>query len=445
MSEQNRPLDPQKVLAEVMAGLRKDPAARPDLPPLPTAAELAPAFAEYRIEGLLGQGGMGAVYRAHHRKLDRPVALKILPKHLAADPAFEERFVREARTLAMLDHPHILRVYDFGEASGWFFLVTEFVDGANLRQMMQLARISPKEAIALVPQICDALQYAHNRGVVHRDIKPENLLVDAAGNVKVADFGLAKMLGVDPAPNLTRTSQILGTPHYMAPEQIEHPTAVDHRADIFSLGVVFYEMLTGQLPIGRFAPPSASGIATERLDPVVMKSLEREPGRRYQAVADLQQDLAARVHGDGKERPTLDEFRTRRIARLATSRPQPWHAATALGLGVLLSFAPLLLYGDDWTMVGGLLLTVSAILGFRGLAHSFQPGTGGQVALVAAAWFPVLLAITLVLGAMLEPLLSSQGPNTGAAFWLTALVVNLAVVAWIAVGRIAAQTARGRA
>src|SRR4029077_13476974 len=150
------------------------------------------------------------------------------------------------------------------------------------------------QALKIVPQICDALQYAHEKGVVHRDIKPENVLLNEQGHVKIADFGLAKLLGREVAmPSLTGTRQVLGTPHYMAPEQMERPGTVDHRADIFSLGVLFYEMLTGELPLGRFPPPSQKVEIDLRLDDVVLRTLEKEPARRYQKASDVRTEVEA--------------------------------------------------------------------------------------------------------------------------------------------------------
>ena len=149
---------------------------------------------------LIGPGGMGTVYKARHRELERPVAVKVLHAHLQDDAAFAERFVREARTLARLDHPNIVRVYDFGHREGVYYLVMEFVDGATLRQAIAAGGMAPKDALSLVPRICEALQYAHDQGVVHRDIKPENILLDRAGAVKIADFGLAKLTGTSAGP-----------------------------------------------------------------------------------------------------------------------------------------------------------------------------------------------------------------------------------------------------
>jgi tRNA A-37 threonylcarbamoyl transferase component Bud32 len=264
----------------------------PSRPTAPTPAELAPHFPDLEILELLGQGGMGAVYKARQRKLDRLVAIKVLPPEWGSDPAFAERFAREARTLARLNHPQVVSVHDFGEAGGHYFLVMEFVDGVNLRQLLAAGRLQPRQALSIVAQICDALQYAHEQGVVHRDIKPENILLDKRGRVKIADFGLAKLLRRSRNEyTLTGSRQVMGTLDYMAPEQRSTPQTVDHRADIYSLGVVFYEMLTGELPLGRFAPPSERASVDGRLDDVIFRALEREPERRYQRISAVKDDV----------------------------------------------------------------------------------------------------------------------------------------------------------
>ena len=258
----------------------------------PQPAELAAHFPQLEILELLGQGGMGAVYKARQRQLGRLVALKILPPEVARDPAFAERFRREAQALAQLSHPQIVAVYDSGLAGGLYYFLMEFVDGVNLRRMLAEGKLSPAEALAIVPQVCEALQYAHDEGVVHRDIKPENILLDKKGRVKIADFGLARLIGQSrPDFTLTGTQQVMGTPHYMAPEQMERPQTVDHRADIYSLGVVFYEMLTGELPLGRFQAPSKKAILDVRLDEVVLRSLEKEPERRYQRASAVKTEV----------------------------------------------------------------------------------------------------------------------------------------------------------
>jgi serine/threonine protein kinase len=271
----------------------------------PSVAELAAKFPQLEILGLIGKGGMGAVYKARQKQLDRIVALKILPPGIGDDPAFAERFAREAKALAKLNHPGIVTIYDFGRADGLFYFFMEFVDGVNLRQLLHAGRISPREALAIVPQICDALQFAHDQGIVHRDIKPENILLDRRGRVKVADFGLAKLIGTEiggagtplpddgahgvtrPTDALTESGKVMGTPNYMAPEQITAPGEVDHRADIYALGVVFYQMLTGELPGKKIEPPSSKVQIDVRLDEVVLRALEKKPELRYQQVSEV--------------------------------------------------------------------------------------------------------------------------------------------------------------
>ena len=254
-------------------------------PPIETVARL---FPQLEVLALIGSGGMGAVFKARQPALDRIVALKVLPAGRDARLDFEERFNREARALARLSHPHIVTVHEFGRAGDLHYFLMEFVDGSNLRQLEKADRLSPRESLQIIPQICDALQYAHDQGVVHRDIKPENVLVDRHGRVKIADFGLARILGVDrDNTRLTAEGQVMGTPHYMAPEQLERPLSVDHRADIYSLGVVIYEMLTGDLPLGNFSPPSRKVQVDVRLDEVVLRALENDPECRYQQAGEV--------------------------------------------------------------------------------------------------------------------------------------------------------------
>jgi serine/threonine protein kinase len=278
--------------------------------------ELAPYFPQLEILECLGRGGMGVVYKARQKSLNRLVALKLLAPERGNDPGFAGRFQREAQALAKLNHPAIVTVYDFGLAGGFYFLLMEFVDGMNLRQLLQAERIQAREALAIVPQICDALQYAHDAGIVHRDIKPENILLDRRGHVKVADFGLAKIIRCPTAsglsevsgpsgvysvrPDASEASKVVGTPQYMAPEQIEHPASVDHRADIYSLGVVFYQMLTGELPKGDFVPPSKKVVIDVRLDEVVLRALEKRPDLRYQQVSDVKTVVENIVASSGR-------------------------------------------------------------------------------------------------------------------------------------------------
>jgi len=260
----------------------------------PKPHQLAQHFPHLEILDLIGHGGMGAVYKARQRGLDRLVALKILPPEVGKDPSFAERFSREARALAKLNHPNIVGVYDSGNSGGLYYLLMEYVDGVNLREAIQTKELTPAEALAIVPQICEALQYAHDEGIVHRDIKPENILLDKKGRVKIADFGLARLLGQAPDNfTLTGSHQVMGTPRYMAPEQMEGSHEVDHRADLYSLGVVFYEMLTGELPLGRFDAPSHKVQLDVRVDEVVLRTLEKEPSRRYQQASEIKTAVEA--------------------------------------------------------------------------------------------------------------------------------------------------------
>ncbi|MEQ2006415.1 MAG: serine/threonine-protein kinase [Limisphaerales bacterium] len=324
-------LCPACLLAVVAEPTEAGTAPLPKTPP-PTREQVAAAFPHLEILELIGAGGMGYVFKARQPKLDRLVALKLLPQHLGADAAFAGRFEREGRVLARLSHPNIVAVHDFGFAragdlqspspstlnpqlsttqSGFYYLLMEYVDGVNLRQAMRAGRFTPVQALEVVPKICEALQFAHEQGILHRDIKPENILLDAKGRVKLVDFGIAKLVDRDgdtpvpddaagptpfaaelgdksvPPTTLTSATAALGTPSYMAPEQRDRPADVDHRADIYSLGVVFYEMLTGELPVGKFAPPSAKSASDPRVDQVVLRALEQQRERRQQSAGEI--------------------------------------------------------------------------------------------------------------------------------------------------------------
>ena len=258
------------------------------LPPEPE--HLARLLPQYQIEGVLGCGGMGAVYKGMQAELDRPVAVKLLPAEVAADTGFVERFRREARTLAKLHHPGIVAVHDFGQTSeGHLYFVMEYVDGTDLRRILRGPGLAPEQALALIVQICEALQAAHRQGVIHRDIKPENVLITQDGEVKLADFGLARPLEEKASQVLTATQAVMGTPDYMSPEQRQGQS--DHRTDIFALGVMLYEMLTGQVPRGAFMPPSQKVQVDVRVDEVVLKALQEAPERRYQKVSEMQTDV----------------------------------------------------------------------------------------------------------------------------------------------------------
>jgi protein kinase-like protein/Regulator of Chromosome Condensation (RCC1) repeat protein len=287
---------------------------KPGIFVLPADEELALLFPEFEILQCLGHGGMGAVYKAVQRELDRTVAIKILPPETAGDPEFIERFRREAATLAHLDHPNIVKLFDYGQREEFAYFVMEFVDGFDLSRRLASgpSPMSATEAFTIVSQLCDALQHSHERGVVHRDIKPANILITRDNRVKVADFGLARLLHPEAgASGLTRSHATLGTPRYMAPEQMAGAAGTDHRVDIYALGVVLYEMLTGHLPIGHFDRPSEKVLALNpRIDEVVLRALSTEPQRRHSTAADVKSSLREAIE---KPAPTPRE-RQRQLA-----------------------------------------------------------------------------------------------------------------------------------
>ncbi|MEM7307294.1 MAG: serine/threonine-protein kinase [Planctomycetota bacterium] len=365
---------------------------------------------DLELRELLGRGGMGFVYRALQRSLDREVALKVMAAEPERHADFAERFAREARTLARLSHPNLVAVYDHGQDGALAWLVMEYVDGSNLRDVLRAGELAPAEALALVPKLCDALQFAHDHGVVHRDVKPENILLDGAGNVKIADFGLAKLVGSPAAVvGLTGSQQVLGTFRYMAPEQLDRPREVDHRADIYSLGVVLYEMLTGEVPMGRFEPPSQRSAAPLALDGVVLRALEREPERRYQSASEVKSDLESA--GDAPDAVSTPE---RSVSWLAVG------SVAMLALACVPTF-PLLLLLLNQDASGAmprasraaLVVVFAAVLmfGLYGLAsalgfaalHELErrwPELFGVRAAIVGAWMPALLAVDAVLAAL---------------------------------------------
>jgi serine/threonine protein kinase/Leucine-rich repeat (LRR) protein len=286
-------LRPEEALVRAMQSVRMTGAGRGQWEP-PSDAEVARLFPQYEVLGLIGRGGMGAVYKARQRELDRIVAIKLLPLEVSVDRDFSARFRREARAMGKLSHPHIIAVFDFGTTSeGHLFFVMEFVEGANLHDMIRKVGIEPAQALIISAQVCTALAYAHEKGIVHRDIKPANVMVDLAGQAKVADFGLARLSDTGTGySGYTVTGAVLGTPDYMAPEQ-KHGTPVDHRADIYSVGVMLYEMLCGETPQGAFDPPSKRIGCDTRIDTIVLKAMQQAPDRRYQSTQEMRVAVAS--------------------------------------------------------------------------------------------------------------------------------------------------------
>jgi serine/threonine protein kinase len=347
----------------------------------------AVARGRYRIERELGRGGMASVYLARDAELERPVAIKILAPHLASEPGFYERFVREARMAARLSHPNIVQVFDAGEEDDRPFIVMEYVSGRSLAEEARGSggKLEPASVVDLALQICGGLELAHAAGLVHRDVKPQNLLVRDDGVVKIADFGIARAAE---ATNLTQIGSILGTAAYLSPEQAagEPVTAA---ADIYSLGVVLYELLAGRTPYEfkslaelvvkqreqpitplREVEPSVS----ERLEAVVMHCLARNPEYRPHSAAELARDLAAA----SPDPPTVPlppvtgvqatEVETTQLTQRTRALARP---ATVARAGVALRRRRL------WAVVAAAAIALAVVIGF---ALSGSPGGSGQPA-----------------------------------------------------------------
>lgn len=261
----------------------------------PTPERLQEMLPGYEVIMMLGAGGMGAVYKGRQRSLDRLVAIKILPPEAAGDEEskFVERFKNEARTMAKLNHPGIVNVYDFGETSeGQLYFVMEFVDGTDVAKMiLSQGKLPPEHALAITAHVCDALAYAHKHGVVHRDIKPANVLINMEGAVKVADFGLARMEEPGQSSGLTKTGVAMGTPDFVSPEALVMGSKVDGRADLYAVGVMLYNMLTGEVPRGFFQLPSQKTGSDPRFDGIVRRAMEQDREQRYQTAAEVRRDL----------------------------------------------------------------------------------------------------------------------------------------------------------
>ncbi len=300
--------------------------------PLTPGTTLGP----YEIQAPLGAGGMGEVYRARDTRLDRTVAIKVLPEHVAADPDLKQRFEREARTVAALNHPHICTLHDIGTQDGIDFLVMEYLDGETLAQRLDKGALPLDQALQVAIEIADALDKAHRQGIVHRDLKPGNIMLTTAG-AKLLDFGLAKLkpvggdLGVSGMPTqsagLTDAGMILGTLQYMAPEQLEGQEA-DARTDIFAFGMTVYEMVTGKkafegnsqasliAAIMHVDPPTLSSsqeLSPHALDRLVKKCLAKDPDRRWNSAHDLHDELVWIAEGGGHVVATPVEAAPRRI------------------------------------------------------------------------------------------------------------------------------------
>src|SRR5829696_2117490 len=330
----------------------------------------------YRIISQIGQGGMATVYKAYQASMDRNVAVKVLPGQLAESPEFATRFQQEARIIARLEHPHILPVFDYGEDNGITYFVMRYLDAGSLKDKMALGPLTLAEIDRVFTQLADALGYAHARGIVHRDLKPANALIDSDSNLFLTDFGIAKLLE-SASPRLTQTDAIMGTPAYISPEQAQ-AQPVDRRSDIYSLGIILYEMVTGQVPFVADTPlavlfkhisdplPPPSRVKPDihpSIEQVLLKALAKTPQDRYATAAEFaaawkrafnaQNTLvpestpasAARVKPPGEtQRPPVSVTR-------AASRPRrstPWIVGCLAGACLLFSVAGVAVLGANW-------------------------------------------------------------------------------------------------
>jgi serine/threonine-protein kinase len=307
----------------------------------------------YELEELVGTGGMSSVYRAHDRLLERDVALKVLHEQFTADDDYVERFRREARSVAQLSHPNIVTVIDRGEQDGRQFIVFEYVDGENLKSLVEREGPLPeREAVSLTLQVARALGFAHEHGLVHRDVKPQNVLLNGDGGAKVTDFGIARSLDVH--GGLTQTGTVLGTSDYIAPEQARG-SRVDAQSDIYSLGAVLYELLTGEVPFpgDNFVAVAMRHInepvpsvrerrpdVSPRLDAVIRRAMAKDPRDRFGSMDELCSVLSACLEDEagmsGAETvvvapPRRPSRRERRAARPPAGRPSIWPLILLLG------------------------------------------------------------------------------------------------------------------
>jgi serine/threonine protein kinase len=414
-------------------------------------------FEHLEVVEFIGQGAMGAVYKARQMDLNRWVAVKVLAPVFSDDASFAERFIREGKTLARLDHPHIVKVYEAGESEGFYFIVMEHVEGSNLKSLIRSGELQAEDAFSFVPQLCEAVQYAHDNGVIHRDIKPENILVDELGQIKVADFGLAKLTrSKDQLVSITGTGQVLGTPLYMAPEQIEKPNTVDHRADIYGLGVVFYEILTGELPLGRFPLPSEKVEVHVRIDDIVLTALQKDPERRYQRAIEIKESLEKLPENE----PGPAQVKVAEKTRKRTLSSQAKLCKTSL-LGILwsccgpLAIIPLLMLntqapqgmGEEMThsqsfvfmqvfslVIGFLAITApiaGPLLGLSGIKRIFKSDGqlyGMLLAVLATLFYPLLILDGLLIAVTNAFIPLSSSPVN--LIWLAIIpITNIRLVA----------------
>jgi serine/threonine protein kinase len=376
----------------------------------------------YRVVAPLGEGGMAAVYKAYQAGMDRYVALKILPRYFASDPQFVGRFEQEAKVLARLLHPHILPVHDYGEADGYTYIVMPFVDSGTLADLLQGDPLSLAQVRRIITQVGDALDYAHSQGVIHRDVKPSNVLIDQRGNCLLTDFGIAKM--VEGTVHFTRTGGVVGTPTYMSPEQIMGEE-LDGRSDIYSLGIVLYEMATGRPPYRAETPPaifvkhlhdplptprSLNPSLPEAVERVILKSLAKRPEDRYKTAGDMVQVLRAVIPDTPLTETALVDEATALISGEVAVEVPDWELAEAADTELLVTPTEPPFPTPTSLQESQEAISASTV-GERRVAwlSGVDAKRGGQVltqpiALAILAGFAILAVLGLVIGIALRPL-----------------------------------------
>lgn len=309
----------------------------------------------YQILGIIGSGGMGTVYKGFQASLNRIVAIKILPPQFVRDPERVERFHREAQAVALLSHPNIVQIIDKGREGDLMYFVMEYIDGSSLDAVMAKRRMSLPESLRVLKEIAKGLQFAHANGIIHRDLKPRNVLISAdLATIKLTDFGISRIESLSRASGTLTTAQSsLGTLFYFAPEQAEDPSSVDHRADVYSLGVIVYELLTGRVPVGKFKLPSELNTdVSSELDSVVLKCLAYDKTHRYASVQAFLNEIETLEKKAGFK--LVDELRdlsksTSELIHRSTSQVNRHRSMTGIAAAIVLL---LLAGGAFWWLKG---------------------------------------------------------------------------------------------
>ena len=390
----------------------------------------------YRIINQIGQGGMATVYKAYHAAMDRYVAVKVLPRQLAETPEFVGRFQQEARTIAKLEHAHILPVHDYGESEGVTYLVMRHLDAGTLKERIQSGALALDEIDRLFTQLAEALDYAHGHGVVHRDLKPSNVLLDRHGDLFLTDFGIAKLL--ESSSQFTSTGAMIGTPAYMSPEQAQG-MKVDQRSDIYSLGIILYEMVTGRVPFEAETPlavvlkqlneplPLPSTVKADvppAVERVILKALAKNPEDRFTSVGEFlsawkralseAETLAASAPAAAAAVEMASEAPT------AVSAPQPTVAAAAPAVGAGTRRTPLV-----WILGGGALVVI-LLVGLMAVRFARNRRASREPTPLPA---PTLAALpTVVPAATVEPQPTSPPVASGGEEWASWTAANLVQV-----------------